>query len=413
MKKIFAIAKWEYLEKIKTRAFILSLIISPLLIISFSLLPSFFVSRGETSTRAVGILDETGLFFENLKKDLSSIKLENGQPAYVVVNLYNGEDFSSSKTSADDQIIKEKIDGYLLISGNSMESAKAEYRSKNIPPFGELKNFESKINSIRVNRKLVEEGINPEIMNYISREITINNILVEEKGKERKSDFGVMFFSSFIFIILLMMMVIYSGQMLVRSLVEEKSNRIIEVLISSSRPEELLAGKIIGLSALGLTQILIWLLIGVGLAGSALVTPDAFKNVLPVLVYFILGFVLFTAIFVGIGSIITTEQEAQQITGYLSLIIMFPVVIAIPAMQNPDTTFMQVLSYFPLTTPTLMILKYNITAVPLWEFGITVLILILSIFITIKVTSKIFRIGILSYGKRPTSKELMSWLKEK
>jgi ABC-2 type transport system permease protein len=185
------------------------------------------------------------------------------------------------------------------------------------------------------------------------------------------------------------------------------------VLISSSRPEELLAGKIIGLSALGLTQILIWLLIGVGLAGSALVTPDAFKNVLPVLVYFILGFVLFTAIFVGIGSIITTEQEAQQITGYLSLIIMFPVVIAIPAMQNPDTMLMQVLSYFPLTTPTLMILKYNITAVPLWEFGITVLIIIISIVITIKVTSIIFRIGILSYGKRPTSKELMNWLKEK
>jgi len=201
--------------------------------------------------------------------------------------------------------------------------------------------------------------------------------------------------------------------MLVRSLIEEKSNRLIEILISSCTSEELLAGKILGLSALGLTQILIWSLIGVGLAGSSVIPSEAFENVLPMLLYFVLGFIFYTTIFVGIGSIVSTEQEAQQITTYISLILVLPIVFVVPAIQNPDSIMVKVLSYIPLTIPSIMLLRFKIETVPLTDIFITLSIMILSIIITLKLSAKIFRIGILSYGKKPSVKELIHWLKEK
>jgi ABC-2 type transport system permease protein len=201
--------------------------------------------------------------------------------------------------------------------------------------------------------------------------------------------------------------------MLIRSLVEEKSNRLIEILISSCTPNELLTGKILGLSALGLTQIFIWIIIGFSLAGTAVIPVEAFHNVGPILVYFILGFIFYTSLFVGIGSVVTSEQEAQQITTYLSLLLVLPIIFVLPALENPNAFYIKIFSYIPFTLPSFMMLRLNLNPVPGWEIFSTILIMIISIYLMIEFSGKIFRIGILSYGKRPTLKELSQWLKEK
>jgi ABC-2 type transport system permease protein len=175
----------------------------------------------------------------------------------------------------------------------------------------------------------------------------------------------------------------------------------------------LLSGKVLGLSTLGLTQIFIWAIIGLSLAGFAVVPLEAFNNVLLILIYFILGFIFYTTLFVGVGSIVTTEQEAQQITTYLSLLLVLPIVFVLPALENPDAFYIKILSYIPLTLPSFMMLRLNISPVPIWEILSTILIMIISIYLMIDLSGKIFRIGILSYGKRPTLKELSQWLKEK
>jgi len=166
------------------------------------------------------------------------------------------------------------------------------------------------------------------------------------------------------------------------------------------------------LSALGLTQIFIWILIGISLAGTAVVPLEAFQNVLPILVYFVLGFVFYTSLFVGIGSIVTSEQEAQQITTYLSFLLVLPIIFVLPALENPDTLYIKILSYIPFTLPSFMMLRLNISPIPAWEILSTILIMLISIYLMIGFSAKIFRIGILSYGKRPTVKELIQWLKE-
>ena len=158
---------------------------------------------------------------------------------------------------------------------------------------------------------------------------------------------------------------------------------------------------------------LIWACIGIALAGSSMIPLSAFDNIAIMMVYFVLGFLFYTALFVGIGSIVTTEQEAQQITSYLSLMLVLPIAISASAISNPNSVFVQVLTYIPFTIPAVMLLKINIVNISTIEVISTILIMIASIYVTIFAASKIFRIGILSYGKKPGIKELISWLKEK
>jgi len=414
MKKILTIAKWEYIEKIKTKIFLISLIITPLIIILFSVLPTLLAGKENIRTKAIGVVDDSEIYLQPMSSELEKYRIDKDQPNYILLNLNDKRKSNSEiKNEADKSVILNKIEGYLLISNGNTDSASVQYRSESIGSFDDIRRFEDIINKIRVQNELKAKGIDPEIADVLEKKINIEQIKIEKSGEEGKQNFMLVFLSAFVFILLLMMMVIYSGQMLVRSLIEEKSNRLIEILISSCTSEELLAGKIIGLASLGFTQILIWSLIGIGLVGSTLIPFGAFENILPMLLYFVIGFIFYTTIFVGIGSIVSTEQEAQQITTYISLILILPVVIAVPAIQNPDSMIVKVLSFIPFTIPSIMLLRFKIETVQLIDIILTLSIMIFSIILTLKLSAKIFRIGILSYGKKPSTRELIRWLKEK
>jgi ABC-2 type transport system permease protein len=413
MKKILTIARWEFLEKVKTKAFIISLVITPLIIIMFSILPTLLTQKEDLRTKLIGVVDTSGIYFYKLADELEQYKLDDFQPNYILLNLFDDKKpLKQLKVEADKDVTDNKIEGFLFILNGGTDSLEVEYRSEKLGGFKDVRRFEQKINKIRIRSELNTKGIDPASVDFIQSGVNIEQIKIEKSGKEGKQNFLVVFFSAFIFIMLLMMMVIYSGQLLVRSLIEEKSNRLIEILISSCTSEQLLAGKILGLSALGLTQIIIWSLIGITLVGGAVIPPAAFDNILIMLVYFITGFIFYTTIFVGIGSIVTTEQEAQQMTTYISLILILPVVVAMPAIQNPESMMVKVMSYIPLTIPSIMLLRFKIAPVPLIDIIITLSIMFVSTIVTLKIAAKIFRIGILSYGKKPTIKELIQWSKE-
>ena len=414
IKKIITIAKWEYLEKVKTKTFIISLIVTPLLIISFSILPSLLFREESPKVEVIGVIDNTGKYFTGLNEQMGKYELPNGQRNYILVNLVGIKSNLKELTkTADKNVLKNMIEGYLLIKSIGSDSISAEYRSSALGNFKVVSRLEEALNTIRTQIKLEKSGLDKNLISLFQQNTFIDQKKIEEEGKVEESDFLTTFFLSIVLILLLMMMVIYSGQLLVRNMIEEKSSRLIEMLVSSSTPDELMAGKILGLSLLGLTQIFIWAIIGVGLVGTALVPYAAFKNVLPMLIYFILGFIFYTTLFVGIGSAVNTEQQAQQITTYLSLILMLPVVIAMPVIQNPDFIVTKIFSYIPLTIPTVMVLRLNVQNVPAFEIILTILILLLSIVIVTKISAKVFRIGILSYGNKLSFKEIFSWLKEK
>lgn len=413
MKKILAIAKWEYLEKIKTKTFIISLIITPVIIILFSILPTILFSEEAPKVEVIGVIDTSGVYFEDLVEQLDKYKLADGQNNYVLINQsLKNKTFEELKADATKNVQKNLIEGYLILYHAGSDSVYAEYRTKTLGNFKNVGRFEEAIRSIRLKKKLEEEGVDTKFITYFQDKVVVEQMKIEEGGKVSDLDFLTTFFISIVFMLLLMMMIVYTGQLLVRSMIEEKSSRLIEMLVSSSTPDELLTGKIIGLSLLGLTQIMIWFLIGISLVAGALIQPTAFNNLFPMLLYFILGFFFYASLFVGIGSIVNTEQEAQQITTYLSLILMLPVVIAMPAIQNPDFIVTKIFSYIPLTTPTVMLLRLNVANISQLEIILTLAILVLSIFVVTKISAKIFRIGILSYGNKPTIKEILRWIKE-
>lgn len=413
IKKILTIARWEYLEKVKTKTFIISLIITPLIIILFAILPSLLFRDEAPKVEVIGVIDSSGIYFNQLKEEFEKYKLDDGQNNYVLINLFlTNRDIDDLRLLADKNVLKNMIEGYLLIKYGGTDSVSVDYVSKSLGNYKNVARFEEVLNSIRINKKLTEVGINPDLAKTLQERINVEQLKVEEAGKVSELDFLTTFFLSIVFILLLMMIVVYSGQMLVRSMIEEKSSRLIEILVSSCTPEEILTGKILGLASLGITQVIIWAFLGLALIGSSIIPVSAFKNILPMLVYFLLGFLFYTTLFVGIGSAVNTEQEAQQITTYISLILMFPVVIAIPAIQNPDFIATKIFSFIPLTIPTIMLLRLNIQDVSSFEILFTILIMVVSIAIATKISARIFRIGILSYGNKLSLKEIFRWLKD-
>lgn len=413
MRKIITISLWEYLEKVKTKAFIISLIITPLLIITVTLLPSLLLREDGPKVEVIGIIDTSGVYFNYLEEEFQKYKLPNGQNNYLLINL---NDISSSYEGitriADKDVIKNLLDGYLIIEVTKPNFLFAEYRSNLFGNFKVVGRFEEALNYFRTKNVLEKAGVPSRVLAEIQERTIIHQRKISEGGNSTDLDFLTTFFLSVVFILLLMMMVVYSGQMLVRSMIEEKSSRLIEMLISSSTPDELLTGKLFGLSLLGITQIIIWVLIGMSLVASSILPVAAFKNIIPMLAYFILGFLFYASLFIGIGSTVNTEQQAQHVTTYLSLILMLPVVVAMPAIQNPDFILTKVFSYIPLTIPTVMLLRLNVQNVSNFEIFFSIIIMIFSIFIVTKVSAKIFRIGILSYGNTPTLKEIFHWIKE-
>lgn len=413
MKKMFTIARFEFLEKVRTRAFVIFMIVFPLVIIATSIIPTLLIDEAPESISPIGVLDETQLYSQEMIERLGQFQLSDGQPSYLVLNL-NRKDvpFDQLQKEADHAVLEGNINGYISIKKTGQDSVSLIYRSRALTSSKDLPRFEKVFNNLKTSIKLQQNGFDPEVVNSLLSSEHIKEEQIAEAQTNEKNNGQTLFLSSIVFLMLLFMMILFSGGLLIRSVVEEKSNRIIEILLSSCSANQLLAGKIMGLGLLGIFQIAVWALIALVLVGGKYIPPDVFHNIVPAGIFFILGYMFYTAIFVGVGSVVTTEQEAQHFTGYLSLILILPLVIAVKVIQSPDLWLVKVLSYFPLTSPPIMLLRLNIVTPPLWELIVSAAVLLVSIYITVYISAKFFRIGILSYGKRPDFKELIQWLKE-
>ena len=314
------------------------------------------------------------------------------------------------KILATAKILDNEIEGYFLLPVDVMEKGKIEYRSENVGNIRDQERFSKILEDVIIERRLEAKGYNSKAIRDLSTDVDVKTIKVSSKGEEKESGFLETFFTGYIFIMMLFMLVMTSGQMMIRSLIEEKSNRIVEVLMSSCSSQELLVGKILGLSLLGLTTISFWLLILVGVNFSMPTPLVSFDHIALLLVYFVLGYLLYVAIFITAGAPVSTEQEAQQMTAYVTILVMFPIALAIPAMQNPDSMMVKVLSQIPLLTPTMMALRLSIQAPDLWEIALSLVTLSASIVGMMWVAAKVFRIGILLTGKRPNLKEMYRWI---
>jgi len=287
-----------------------------------------------------------------------------------------------------------------------------EYLAENVGNIKLQERFSRAIEDVVMEKRFRDQNIDPSLMKKLVANIDVKSIKLSQKGEEKESGFVETFFSAYVVIMMMFFLVLTSGQLLIRSVVEEKSNRVIEVLLSSCSAQDLMTGKILGLSALAIFQLLIWGVMGLAVSlqfrGVTIIAPE---NLLASVGYLVFGFLLYAGIFVAVGSPVTTEQEAQQLTGYVTIFLISPIVFVLPVMQNPDSVLVRVLSYFPLLTPTLMVLRIAVQMPPWWEILATLGVLAVSSLFMMWVAGKIFRTAILVYGKRPTIPELIRWVR--
>jgi ABC-2 type transport system permease protein len=410
--KYLDVARWEFMEKVKSKAFIISLILMPVIMVVFGVLPGLLASKPDDKPISIGMIDETGKILQPLSAKLDEkYKLPDGRPNYVLRNLKEDGSPEEIKNRAIKLITTKEIEGYFSIPSAVYDSGKVEYRAENVGNIRMSERFSRTIEEVIVQQRLTRQGLDPAQIKKLMANIDVRALKVSERGGEKESGFLETFASAYMLIMMLMFLVMTSGQLLIRSVVEEKSNRVIEILLSSCSARDLMIGKILGLSGLGILQMMIWGVIGLGIAIKSGANIFELEPALVAAVYVVLGYFFFSAIFVAAGSPVTTEQEAQQITSYVSLMLVFPIVLVMPVMQNPDSSLIRILSFIPLLTPAFMVMRVSIQMPPLWEILSTLGLLLVSAVVMMWIAGKIFRVAILVYGKRPSIPELIRWIR--
>lgn len=414
MKKIFAVARWEYLEKVKSKAFIIGLLLTPVIMIGMGVLPTLLATQEDSTTKAIGIIDRSGQVGAAFARKMETrYTLKNHQPNYVVQILASGpaSPLQELIQQTDTRVQNGELEGYCVVAGDTQADTTVDYRSLAVGDFILQSRMEENLRAVIAEKRATARGVSPELLKELQVRLDLKTVKLSKTGKEEEGDFLKVFFSAYVFMMMLFMLIVGSGQALVRSVIEEKSNRIVEVLVSSCSSTELMAGKVLGLSALGFTQIGFWSLLAAAASMQFGIQVVAPANGLLLIVYFVLGYLFYAGIFIAAGSPLSTEQAAQQVTSYLVLILIIPIVLAMPAMKNPDATWIKVLTFIPLLTPTMMALRIPIQMPEVWEILATIGLMLLSIWGIMVAAGRIFRIGILMTGKTPGLAEIFRWIK--
>tara|TARA_B000000477_G_scaffold24318_1_gene21026 strand:+ start:5157 stop:6470 length:1314 start_codon:yes stop_codon:yes gene_type:complete len=426
----------EYLNKITNKTFILSTFLTPLIIVGLIFFIGYLSNLNNETVKNISVIDETGIVYEKLKssKFLKYDLIQN-------LSLEKARIFSKNKSDYGLVYIPN------LTSPNSIADS-ISFISEDSPSFTIINNLESQLEKILTNENFKIEGLD---INEINESKVYVNLFQEtfEGEKTTKTDGLVKLIFGMVLGMLLYIFIFAYGSMIMMSVIEEKTNRIIEIVISSVKPFELMTGKIIGTSLAGLTQFVVWGVLffvfstiisslfgitsmpgnpsdaqlmlsaseGSGISSDSLEIISAFIN-LPLtnilvafVLYFLGGYLLYASIFAAIGAAVDNQTDAQQFLMPITIILIVALYVGILTVpEDPNGIVAQILSFIPLTSPVVMMMRIPY-GVPVFEQIISVLILFLSVILIIWIAAKIYRIGILMYGKKPTYRELLKWLK--
>lgn len=424
MKHLRIIIEREYLNKIRNKSFIIMTFVSPLIVVAFALIIGFLTDvNSKSNAKDILILDESGLFGTTFS-DTETIHYE----------------YLKDKTLQEARAEVLETNKYGLLYIPKEETAQKAFYSEESPSLSLVNELTGALEKTLFQYNLTQKGIDKAEIDSARTKITLQ---MENFTGEKTSEFdnvmkiaigGVAGYLIFMFII------IY-GNMIMRSVIEEKTNRIVEIIISSVKPFQLMLGKIIGTSLAGITQFAIWLVIGGVLFALApslfqVDTPTAtqaiaateshseISNIITALyhfpfletsgvflLFFVGGYLLYSSLYAMVGAMVDNETDTQQFLMPILIPLMLAFYVGMfSVIEEPHGTISVVFSYIPLTSPVVMLMRIPF-GVAWWEVLISLLLLYITFFLVIKIASKIYRIGILMYGKKPTYKEVWKWLK--
>ena len=356
MKKMLLVVKREYLDRVKKKSFLIGTILGPVLMGLMIFAPAMIFKLSPETQATVTVIDMTGEVYEQMETSLVDT-LDNGTLKFSLREYdTEGIGLDETKKILNLEVEEDAIDGYVIIPADILESGKATFYGKRVGDIKQLERLESALSNVIIGMRLSSEGLEYSKVKGLVKRVDLETMQVTDKGAERRGGFDFVFMSSFLFIMMLYMTILMWGVAVQRSIIEEKNNRVIEVLLSSLRPEDLLFGKIFGVGAVGLTQYAIWGLFGTlmtayGLTMGGPVAELAGNFSIATLgffiLYYVLGFLFYATMFAGIGSVCNTDQEAQQMQTPVVLCLVFTILLPMLVIQRPDSAFATVISLIP------------------------------------------------------------------
>lgn len=430
MNKAIIVAKREFKVTIRRKAYLIFTFGMPFFLLIYMgivSIPGIILHKKEMQKRAVGIVDLSDVVKFELAKDAASLAEESQE----IFETMLGDIDKLPVTDKERKLFESLLKGVEPIQYGSGEEAEEAMRSGRIFMYyvipenyiesgevlsytGEASIFTRKGKSGFMRKLLIMSllsgRVDPQIQERVHRPLKLVEFTMEEGKFVEKNivrEIGTIAVP-LAFGMLLLISIMMSSGFLLQGVAEEKESRVIEIILSSIRPDELLLGKLLGLGGAGFLQMLVWLSIGSIPAIIWLAVLNIkFTTVLIAIVYYILGFLLFGSLMAGTGSLGSNLKESQQLTIMWTLPSVIPMVFIMLIIEEPNSTIARIFSYIPLTSPLTMIIRNATGKVPIWEVFLTILLLIGSIYVSIKLFGKVFRIGLLMYGKRPRLKEII------
>ena len=419
MRKLGLIIKREYLTRIKTKSFIIGTILVPLIGLAFCLLIIFLVNHKPTHTMRLVIVDNSGTLAQSITQGLDA-KLENGQPEFnIVETIARPASPDAVQQNLRARINAEKIDAYLWIPRDPKDSF--ELHMRNPDNFSLIGPLSGAVDQAVISARLSERGIHLDDIKAVLHGTDLKLMKISETGEAEEK--GQSIAIAVALVILLYTALLMYGIITMRSVLEEKTTRTMEVLISAVRPFELLTGKILGVAAAAFTQFAVWMistallftygaLAAMGMGGTALSGVHVpISLVLYATLFFIGGYFLYSSMFAAIGAACSNEQDAQQLQWIAMAPLVFCMVIYSMVLNDPTSTASVVLSEIPFFAPVLMALRISLQTPPAWQIALSLVLLVFTTIVTIWASAKIYRVGILMYGKRPSLVEMFRWLR--
>jgi len=431
MHNTFIIAKREYLERVRTRAFVIMTFFIPALIFGVTAVPAMLMNRGTTETKHMVVVAADRDTAEMIRSRIEQQqeKQANSQDSQTANKrglppTHFSVDVSTNATPTEREALTQKVnqkqlDGFLWAAPDAIAAKKLDFVTNDTSSFIENGELGETVADALLRHELKTKGLQEKDIEGALERVKVEP--VSPKGKNAP-DPQKLFIATMVMVMVMYMTVLLYGINVMRSILEEKTSRIMEVMLSTATSKEMMAGKILGVGAVGLTQVGIWAAAATAFAGYAVVTSGMLKQVKAALnpmlliyfvVFFLLGYVLYSTLCAAVGSMVNSEQEAQQ----MQFLVMMPMILALVFITNifthPNSSVAVFGSLFPFTAPLVMFSRIAIQGsdIPAWQIGLSIALMVATIYGMIWLCGRIYRVGILMYGKKPNLPEIMKWIK--
>lgn len=429
---VSTILKREYLTRVKSKGFWIATLLLPVAMLVLTVVPTLIAMKTRASLR-LAVVDELGGIAAGLEERLAAAERDatsgggllrrDRQPeaaSFRIEAVPLDGDPAAVRDTLDRRVLAGELDAWIWISEAGLATDRVEYHAETVSNFITQGRLERALSRAVAAARLERAGLDVEQVQELTRGVDLDTIRVSKEGSRAEAGMAGFFLAYFLFFLLYTMVTIY-GQQVMNGVLEEKTSRIVEVIVAAVRPFDLLVGKLAGIGLAGLTQLGVWLaamllvstpgLLGAMALGGGRMPVVSALHALHFLLLFLLGFFLFAALYAAIGAATNNPQEAQQLAVLALPFLIGPVLFLMPVINDPDSTLSVVLSLFPPFTPLLMMLRIAVKMPPPWQILLGYLLTAAFVVGLVALCARIYRVGILMYGKKPTFAELWRWIR--